>query len=72
MAWVVYFILHRHRFIANFARMFSSLTVYVEQLLVSSSHGENMMTAALPSHLPPTCIAHTLLLLFLVRNDLCL
>lgn len=33
--------------------MFSSLTVHVEQLLVSSSHGENMMTAALPSHLPP-------------------
>lgn len=62
MTWVVYFMLHRHPFIANFARMFSSLTVYVEQLLASSSHWENMMTAALPSH--PTRIAHTLFLLF--------
>lgn len=68
MTWVVYFILHSHPFIANFVRMLS-LTVYIEQLLVSSR--ENMMTAALPLHLPLLTLL-TFYSYFLVRSDLCL
>ena len=68
--WLGLFISHYTD--ANSSPVFfrGSLTVYVEHLL-GSSHGGNMMTAALPSHLPLTRIAHTLLLLFLARSDLC-
>ena len=39
--------------LAAFARMFPGLIVHCRSLLVSSSHGESMRTAALPSNTHP-------------------